>query len=89
MHNTPQRDTMIGQHMRVILQVLSQLRECGIFQPVPELAQHMLARQLLRRAGITVLHRHIGSDAGLDAERQSDDLGAHRIQRRRFGIKGC
>ena len=68
MHDTPQGDPMIGEHMRVIFEVLTQLRIRGVFQPVPELVQHMVARQLLGRAGITMMHWDISSDTGFDGE---------------------
>ena len=59
---------MIGEHMRVIFEVLTQLRIRGVFQPVPELVQHMVARQLLGRTGITMMYWHIGSDTRFNGE---------------------
>ena len=80
-------DAMVGKHMPVVLNVLTQL-VCGrVFQPGLELGQYFVARQLFGRIGVTVGQRNIGRLARLNTERNPHDLGTHFVQGVGFGIQ--
>ena len=85
-HNASQLDAVVGKHMAVVFQVLPDLGLGGIFQPGLEDGQHMLARQRFGRVLIAMRHGDVGGDAGFAAQRDADQLRAHRLERRGFGI---
>jgi hypothetical protein len=68
--------------------VLGDLRAQRVLEQRLECGQHLFRRQLRRRAGVVVAHRHIGGLPGLDCEGQADELRALRIQAGGLGVEG-
>ena len=66
--------------------MLAQLGLLRIFEQGLERGEHVVATQLRRRTGILVRDRHIRGVAGLDRERYTDNLRAHRIETGGFGV---
>jgi hypothetical protein len=59
-------DAVSCQDVGVVLQVVADLFLRAVFQPGPELFQHLVARQLLRGAGVVVRHGDVGGLARFD-----------------------
>ncbi len=83
-----QRDLVVGEHLRVVLEMLADLPALGTLQPGLQLRQHLVARQLLGRVGAAMRDRDVGRAAGLGRQRDADDLRNHRIERGGFGVEG-
>src|SRR5437879_9424975 len=66
-----QRDAVIGQHMRVVLEVLADLRMARRLQPWAQLLEHALQPELLRRPRVAVRERDV---AGLRSEEHTSEL---------------
>ena len=81
-------DAMVGKHVAVVFDVLAQLVFAAIFQPGFEPRQHLVQRQLHWRIRACMAQRNIGRFAGLNAETDAHNLGAHFVQRGGFGIHG-
>ena len=79
-------NAVVGKHVAVVFDVLTQLGFGPVFQPGLEAGQHLVTRQLRWRVGVVVRERNIGGLAGRHAEADTDDFGAHLIKRRGFGI---
>ena len=73
-------DAVVGKDVAVVLDVLAELFMRWVFQPGFELGQHLVARQLLCRAGVDVRHGNISRLAGCDAQADADNFGAHLVQ---------
>ncbi len=82
------QDAVVGQHMRVVLQMLAELRQIGVFQQRLQCREHALAGQLLGRARIVMRQRHIRRLTGFNAEGDADDLGDHVIEAGGLRIEG-
>ena len=78
---------MVGQHMRVVLDVLPQLGPAGVFQPGLEAGQHLVQRQLRRRIHAFVTQRDVAGLAHLVAEGQAHNARLHGVQRVGFGVE--
>jgi hypothetical protein len=78
---------VVLQHMDVELQVLADLAVVRILEHRAQRLEHTGAIELLRRTGVVVPQRHVGCVTGFDAERDTDDLGAHVVKTRGFGIE--
>ncbi len=83
-----QLDVVAGENMGVVFQVMPDLAAVVIFEPGPELRQHLVARQLVRCPGVIVAERDIACIALGDGKREADNGGAHVIQAVRLGIEG-
>ena len=77
-------DAMVGKHMPVIFHVLPQLGVQGVFKPRPEPRQHLVPRQLLGCAGVTVGQGDVSRFPGHHAQAHADDFCSHLVQRRRL-----
>ncbi len=67
--------------------MLAQLFLCRVLQHRAQRIQHLLHRQLRRRARVIVADRNIGGLARLDRQADADQARAHRVQRIGFGIE--
>ena len=83
-----ERDAVVGEHVRVVLEMVADLAARRILEHRLQRREHALAVQLLGRAGIVVAQRHVGRDAGLDAEGDADDLGLHVVEAGGLGVEG-
>ena len=81
-----QADAVAGQYVRVILEMMADFCRIRVLEKSPELFQHLVAIELVRRARIVVCDRYVGGFAGCDCERQADHFGGHVIQARSLGI---
>ncbi len=81
-------DAVVQQHVRVVLEVMADLRAVRVLEQRLELRERLLAVELVRCAGVIVGERQVGRVAGLDAERHADDLGLHVIEAGRLGVEG-
>ena len=86
--NTAQGNTVIGQYVGIVFQVLTHLGSLRIFQQRPERLEHFVAVQLIRRAGVIVREGHVGGGTGLHRKGHADHLRDHVIEARRLGVKG-
>ena len=59
-------DSVVGEHVRVVLEVLSELCRMLVLQPRLELRQRRIDRELRRGAGVVVRERQVGRVPGLD-----------------------
>ncbi|MDR6205547.1 hypothetical protein QF025_004267 [Paraburkholderia graminis] len=80
-------NAVIGEHLFVVLQMLTDFLMLRAFEPRLELREHFIARQLHRRIRAAMRDRHISGMTCLNRERQAHDLRDHRIERRGFGIE--
>ena len=80
-------DTVVGEHMAVVLDVLPELLLLAVHQPGGEARQHLVARQLGWRIRVIVRQRNVGSCARLHAEADAHDLGHHLVQRGGFRVQ--
>ena len=81
-------DAGIQEHVGVVLEVVTELGAARILENRLQRRQHARAVELLRRAGVDVAQRHVGSRAWHDAERHADDLGAHVLEAGGLGVEG-
>ena len=80
-------DAMVGQHMRVVLEMMPSFGLPGSSRMRLAASRAPLAVELLGRARIVVRQRHIGGHARLDAEGDADDLRVHIIQTGGLGVE--
>ncbi len=78
-------DAVTQKHVRVVFEVVAELRALRIFEERLQGFEHAFPIQLFGRAGIAVTHRHIRGDAGLGGERHADDLRLHVVEARGRG----
>ena len=81
-----QTDAVVLEHVHVVLEVLAKLAMLITFKPGLELVEHGRAIKLLRHPGIGMGERDIAGTAGLNGQRNTDQLRHHRIQRRGLSI---
>ncbi len=86
MLDAAQRDAMVHEDVRVVLQMMPDLR-CRALEPRPEALEHGFAVQLIGRAGVTMRERNVSGFAGRDGQRNADELGAHVGQARRLRVE--
>ena len=86
--NTAQGNTVIGQHVSVVFQVLAHLGGLRIFQQGPKRLEHGVAIQLIRGARVVMREGHVRRNAGFDGKRNTNHFRDHVIKTRRLGIKG-
>ncbi len=89
-------DAVAGQHLHVVLGVVVDLEDGGVFQQRLEKCQafgkrHLVRRQLVRAeetdaAFLAVGEGDVGRVTRLDGEADADEFGLHLIEARRFGI---
>ena len=82
-----QRDAVIGQHMRVVLEVLADLRMARRLQPWAQLLEHALQPELLRRPRVAVRERDVAGLVLRDRQRNADQARLHRIERRGLRVQ--
>ena len=75
-----QLDTVVEQHVAIVLEVLPHLETGRIFQQRFELAQHHGLGQLYRRPQIVVAEGHIGRLARLDGKGDANDARFHIVE---------
>ena len=86
--NTAQGNTVIGQYVGVVFQVLAHLGSLGIFQQWLQRLEHRVTTQLIRRARIIMGEGHVGGGTGLNRKRHANHFRDHVIEARRLGVKG-
>ena len=79
---------IIGEYVRVVLQVMAEFRLGRILEPGLAGRQDLLEIQLLGRSGVIVTQRHVGGLARCDGEGESDDARAHVIETVGFRVEG-
>ncbi len=80
-------DAVVREEVRVVFEMVAELRPVGRLEDRLQRGEHALAIELRRRAGIVVMQRNVRRRAGLDAERDADDLGAHVVEAGRLGVE--
>jgi hypothetical protein len=80
-------DAVVGEHVAVVLDVLSELGARGVFQPGLEARQHLLQRQLAWRVRALVRQRNVGRLARPHAEGDTDQARLPLVQRGGFGVQ--
>ena len=86
--NTAQGNTVIGQHVSVVFQVLAHLGGLCIFQKRTKCLKHCVAIQLIRRARVIMREGHVGGGAGFYGKGHANHFRDHVVEARRLGIKG-
>ena len=81
-----QPDAVSGKHVGVVLEVVADLFLLRIFEPRPELFEHLVTRQLLGCARVIVRDRDVRGLAGFHRQRHADDFGLHVVEARRLGV---
>ncbi len=81
-------DAGIGEHMRVVLDVLAELERLLVLEPGLQRGQHLGDRQLIRRVGIAVRERDVGRLADRHRQRDADDARRHAVERIGLGVDG-
>ena len=79
MHITLHFNAMVGKHMAVVFDVLTQFACLGVLQPGLEFGQHLIAWELGRCIGVAVGQRDVARHARFHAERDTHDFGAHFV----------
>ncbi len=79
---------MVGQHVRVVLEVVSDLGKRRVLEQWLQPPQHLLAGQLVGCTGIVVGQWHVGSRARFHAEGNADDLRHHVVEAGGLGVEG-
>ena len=77
-----ERQSVVGQHVLVVLEVLPQFLSFRIGEPRREPREHAVLRKLFRRPGIPMRERQVARVAGLDRQRHADDPCRHRVEAR-------
>ena len=80
-------DAIVGEHVRVVLEMVAELCALGIFENRLKRSEHPVTIELLRRTRVVMVQGHVGSHARLDAERYPDNLGAHVVEAGRLRIE--
>jgi hypothetical protein len=73
--------------MGVELEMMAELGLRSILEHGLEGCQHLVAIELIRRAGVVVSQRHVRSFTRRHCERHADNLRAHIVQAVGFGIE--
>jgi len=73
-------NAMVGKHMAVVFDVLTQFERGWVFQPGLQLRQHGLARQLIGRVRADVGQGNVSSLPRLDGKTDADNFGAHLVE---------
>ncbi len=89
-------DAVLGEHIEIVFQVLPDLQDRRVLeqrlQKVERLAQRNLGQHVAAEVelgrGATMGERHVGGLARRDRQREADELGLHRVDRRRLGVEG-
>ena len=91
-------DAFLGEHHRVVLDVLADLQHARVFQQRLEAREDRLLGELLRpvavqvqsarATGAGVTDRDVAGLAGLDGERDAHQGGEHGLNRRGLGVEG-
>ena len=81
-------NAMVGQHMAVIFDVLTDFVLEWVFQPRLELVQHLVDGQLRRGIGCVVRQRDVSRHPRRHAQADAHELRLHFNQRRGFGVQG-
>ena len=80
-------DPVTRQHVRVVLEMVPDLAVVPALEERPQLVAHLVARQLVGRAGVVVRERHVGRAARLDRHGDADQFGGHVVEAGRLGIE--
>ena len=86
--NTAQGNTVIGQYVGIVFEMLAHLGGLGVLQQRLQRLEHCVAIQLIRGARVIMGKGHVGRGAGLDCKRHADHFRDHVIEARRLGVKG-
>ena len=81
-------DAAALQHVCVVLQVMADLPALRVLEQRLQPRERRRPVELVRRAGVVVRERQVGGLAGLDAERDADDLGFHVVEAGGLGVEG-
>ena len=54
--------------MRIVFEMMADLGDAGVFEDRPQRGEHLRAIELLGRARIVVLQRHVGGEPGSTAK---------------------
>ena len=87
MRDARERHLVIGEHVFVVLDILSDLFPVGIAEPRPQPFQHPGQLQLPGCARVAVRKRDVAGDPGFAAKRQADQSRVQGIEARRLGIE--
>ncbi len=80
-------NAVVGKHVAVVFDVLSQLGPGRVFQPGFQARQNVITRQLRGRAGVVMRQWNIGCFTRGHAKAQTHDLGLHFVQRGGFRVQ--
>jgi hypothetical protein len=83
-----ERDAAAQQHVRVVLEVMADLRPLRVLEQRLQPRERPLPVELVRRAGVIVREGQVRGLAGFNAERDADDAGLHVVEARGFGVEG-
>ena len=84
--NARKRDTMIGENVSIVFEVLPEFLVLHALQPALQFLQSRVAFELVGCAGIDVRQRQICRLVRRDGERDTDQLRVHHIQAGGLGI---
>ena len=82
-----EHDAVIGKRVLIVLDVLADLLVLVAREPRRERRENAIAIELIGRAGVAMSDGDVASMPRLDAQRDADDFGVHRIEARRLGIE--
>ena len=86
-------NAVVGKHMAVIFDVLTQFFVRGVFQPRFQFGQYLVAWQLNGCIRVAVRQWNVGGSANAGAQTNTDNFGAHFVERCGFGVNshqiGC
>ena len=82
-----ERDAVVCQHMRVELQVVTQLRLRQVFEYGLQRGKDFVPIELMRRPGVIMAQRHVSRFAGRNRESHADDARLHVVQTVGLGIE--
>ena len=85
--NTAQGNTVIGQYVGIVFEMLAHLGGLRILQQWPQRLEHCVAIKLIRRARVIMGEGHVGRGTGLNRKRDANHFRNHVIEARRLGVK--
>ena len=83
-----ERDAVVGEHVRVVLEVGAHLGQRGILEQRLERRERGLERQLVGRAGVVVRERDVRGLARRHREAHAHDARGHRVEAGGLGVEG-
>ena len=88
MRYTAHANTFANEDVCIVLDILANLANSGVFQQRPECVQHQGLVELFRRAFVSMTKRYVTGRTRFQAKRNTHQFRSHVIDTGGFGIDG-